>query len=51
MNFHSNLENHMKCGFGKYGRCNVGKTYVCKEGPVFTTSQLANYKMNINTQK
>lgn len=34
------LENRMKCGFGKCGRCNVGKTYVCKDGPVFTLSQL-----------
>ncbi len=35
------LENRMKCGFGKCGRCNVGKTYVCKDGPVFTAAQLA----------
>lgn len=34
------LENRMKCGFGKCGRCNVGKTYVCKDGPVFTYEQL-----------
>jgi sulfhydrogenase subunit gamma (sulfur reductase) len=34
------LENRMKCGFGKCGRCNVGKVYVCKDGPVFTLSQL-----------
>jgi len=30
----------MKCGFGKCGRCNVGKVYVCKDGPVFTVAQL-----------
>lgn len=30
------LENRMKCGVGKCGRCNVGSTYVCKDGPVFT---------------
>ena len=35
------LENRMKCGFGKCGRCNVGKIYVCKDGPVFTAAQLA----------
>ena len=29
------LENRMKCGFGKCGRCNVGEVYVCKDGPVF----------------
>jgi NAD(P)H-flavin reductase len=36
------LENRMKCGFGKCGRCNIGSTYVCKDGPVFTYSQLKN---------
>ncbi len=35
------LENRMKCGFGKCGRCNVGKTYVCKDGPVFSAVELA----------
>jgi NAD(P)H-flavin reductase len=35
------LENRMKCGFGKCGRCNVGPYYVCKDGPVFTAAQLA----------
>lgn len=34
------LENKMKCGFGKCGRCNVGTVYVCKDGPVFTAAQL-----------
>lgn len=34
------LENRMKCGFGKCGRCNVGKYFVCKDGPVFTLEQL-----------
>ena len=40
-NIFTTLENRMKCGFGKCGRCNVGKTYVCKDGPVFTAAQLA----------
>lgn len=35
------LENRMKCGLGKCGRCNVGHTYVCIDGPVFTAGQLA----------
>ena len=35
------LENRMKCGVGKCGRCNVGEVYVCKDGPVFTMAQLA----------
>jgi sulfhydrogenase subunit gamma (sulfur reductase) len=34
------LENRMKCGIGKCGRCNVGPYYVCKDGPVFTYEQL-----------
>lgn len=41
-NIYTTLENRMKCGFGKCGRCNVGKFYVCKDGPVFTLSQLNN---------
>ncbi len=40
-NIYTTLENRMKCGFGKCGRCNVGKTFVCKDGPVFTAEQLA----------
>ena len=34
------LENRMKCGVGKCGRCNVGPAYVCKDGPVFSYRQL-----------
>lgn len=39
-NIFTTLENRMKCGFGKCGRCNVGNVYVCKDGPVFTAEQL-----------
>jgi sulfhydrogenase subunit gamma (sulfur reductase) len=39
-NIITTLENRMKCGLGKCGRCNVGNVYVCKDGPVFTYSQL-----------
>jgi len=35
------LENRMKCGVGKCGRCNIGSVYVCKDGPVFTAAQIA----------
>lgn len=38
---YTTLENRMKCGFGKCGRCNIGKAYVCKDGPVFTAAQLS----------
>ncbi len=34
------LENRMKCGVGHCGRCNVGRTYLCTSGPVFTWAQL-----------
>jgi len=34
------LENRMKCGVGKCGHCAVGKTYVCKDGPVFTYEEV-----------
>ncbi len=34
------LEMRMSCGVGKCGRCNIGKYYVCKDGPVFTLEQL-----------
>jgi len=34
------LENRMKCGIGMCGHCNIGKEFVCKDGPVFTLDQL-----------
>ncbi len=37
---YTTLENRMKCGIGKCGRCNAGPLYVCRDGPVFTYSQL-----------
>jgi NAD(P)H-flavin reductase len=39
---YTTLENRMKCGIGKCGRCNIGSTYVCKDGPVFTYEQILN---------
>jgi len=39
-NIYTTLENRMKCGVGKCGRCNVGSLYVCKDGPVFTVRQV-----------
>ncbi len=39
-NVYLSLENRMKCGIGKCGHCNVGQFYVCKDGPVFSYSQL-----------
>ncbi len=37
---YTTLENRMKCGIGKCGRCNIGSTYVCKDGPVFTYEEV-----------
>ncbi len=37
---YTTLENRMKCGIGKCGRCNAGNMYVCKDGPVFNYATL-----------
>jgi sulfhydrogenase subunit gamma (sulfur reductase) len=37
---YTTLENKMKCGVGKCGRCNVGDIYICKEGPVYTSGEV-----------
>ncbi|MFZ5758778.1 MAG: FAD/NAD(P)-binding protein [Thermodesulfobacteriota bacterium] len=34
------LENRMKCGVGLCCHCNAGPALVCKDGPVFTRSQV-----------
>lgn len=36
------VENKMKCGIGKCGRCNIGVHYVCKDGPVYSWAELKN---------
>ena len=37
---YTTIENKMKCGIGKCGRCNVGKDYVCVKGPVYSWAEL-----------
>ncbi|MGM0651252.1 MAG: FAD/NAD(P)-binding protein [Bacillota bacterium] len=37
---YTTMENRMKCGIGKCGRCNIENMYVCKDGPVFNYSIL-----------
>ena len=37
---YTTLENRMKCGHGKCGRCNTGTSFICKDGPVYTLAQL-----------
>ena len=34
------MEKNMSCGFGMCGHCQLGKYYVCKDGPVFTHDQV-----------
>jgi NAD(P)H-flavin reductase len=34
------MEKNMSCGLGKCGHCMMGEFFVCKDGPVFTYSEL-----------
>jgi len=34
------MERLMQCGIGKCGHCNIGKKYVCQDGPIFTYKEL-----------
>lgn len=37
---YTTVENKMKCGIGKCGRCNIGVQYVCQDGPVYSWAEL-----------
>ena len=37
------LERNMKCGQGFCGHCQLGPSFICKEGPVYRFDQLAPY--------
>jgi len=37
---YTTLELKMQCGVGKCGRCNIGKKYVCVDGPVFCLTEI-----------
>lgn len=37
---YTTVENKMKCGIGKCGRCSIGPDYVCKDGPVYSWDRL-----------
>ncbi len=39
---YTTLENRMKCGIGKCGRCNAAHLYVCLDGPIFSYGALRN---------
>ncbi len=34
------LERHMECGIGLCGHCQMGRFFVCRDGPVFSIAQL-----------
>ncbi|GGP20302.1 oxidoreductase [Thermocladium modestius] len=34
------LERHMECGVGFCGHCNIGKHYVCVDGPIFSYKEI-----------
>jgi NAD(P)H-flavin reductase/formate hydrogenlyase subunit 6/NADH:ubiquinone oxidoreductase subunit I len=34
------LERHMECGIGLCGHCQMGRLFVCRDGPVFSLAQL-----------
>jgi NAD(P)H-flavin reductase len=36
-----NLERNMNCGFGRCGHCQYGSKFMCKDGPVFCFSEVA----------
>jgi NAD(P)H-flavin reductase len=37
---HVSMERHMECGIGLCGHCQTGRYFVCKDGPVFSLSEL-----------
>jgi len=38
---YTTLEMRMTCGVGKCARCNIGHTYICIDGPVFSLEELS----------
>jgi len=39
-NIYLSMEKNMSCGIGKCGHCALGPYFVCKDGPVFTYSEI-----------
>jgi len=39
-NIYVSLERNMKCGIGLCGHCQIGPTFVCKNGPVYGYDQV-----------
>ena len=38
---YTTLEMRMTCGVGKCAKCNIGHTYICVDGPVFSMAELS----------
>jgi len=36
------MERNMKCGIGLCGHCQIGPTFVCKDGPVYRYDRIGN---------
>jgi dihydroorotate dehydrogenase electron transfer subunit len=47
----ASLERLMRCGIGLCGSCMIGKYRVCRDGPVFTASQLWEIKEELGVSK
>ena len=37
------LERHMECGLGFCGHCQMGRFFICRDGPVFRLSDLGRH--------
>jgi NAD(P)H-flavin reductase len=35
------MERNMKCGIGLCGHCQLGRFFICKDGPVMTCAQMS----------
>ncbi len=42
-NIYISMERNMKCAVGFCGHCQYGPTFICKNGPVYTFSQMQNW--------
>ncbi|MCK4915463.1 MAG: FAD/NAD(P)-binding protein [Candidatus Eisenbacteria sp.] len=42
-NIYHSMERNMSCGLGKCGHCMMGEFYICKDGPVMTAAQIAEF--------
>ncbi len=47
----ASLERLMRCGIGLCGSCMIGKYRVCRDGPVFTITQLSEMKDELGISK